>query len=219
MTGKSLREITAEIRANNVARGWRPAEGGPGKNTFGDYVALLHTEVAEATEAYRDWGAADATAAPEKWELLHEHAADCSCGMTEAQIIKAATPLPKPEGVGSELADVFIRTLDMADVFGYTPFDMDCEIGDIEPLIPAILFKEPDAKTSFGDWMWGLHEAIGDMGRGPGIFFPHLLRVIVAVAVEHGIDLTAEYERKMAYNRTRPYQHGGRTMAKVEGSA
>jgi hypothetical protein len=44
-----------------------------------------------------------------------------------------------------------------------------------------------------------------------------LLRTIAAVAEEFEIDLTAEYERKMAYNRTRSFQHGGRTMAKVEG--
>jgi hypothetical protein len=29
------------------------------------------------------------------------------------------------------------------------------------------------------------------------------------------IDLTAEYTRKIAYNRTRPYQHGGRTLSEA----
>src|SRR5262249_40737012 len=29
----------------------------------------------------------------------------------------------------------------------------------------------------------------------------------------YGIDLATEYERKMAFNRTRPYQHGGRTLS------
>jgi hypothetical protein len=213
MSGKSLREITAEIRANNVARGWRPAEGGPGENTFGDYIALLHTEVAEMTEAYRDWGIEDATATPD-WENGDDDPED---GPTSADF-----PLPKPEGVGSELADVLIRALDMADVFGYTPFDMDCEIGDIDPLIPPVIRAaqtRPARNASFGDWMWGLHDAVADMGSAPQIYFSHLIRAIAAVAERYEIDLTAEYERKMAYNRTRPFQHGGRTMAKVEGSA
>jgi hypothetical protein len=212
MSGKSLREVTAEIRANNVARGWRPAEGGPGKNTFGDYVALLHTEVAEMTEAYRDWGIRDATK-----RLAHPHADDsCSCGLTAKQL----NGMFKPEGVGSELADVFIRALDMADVFGYAPFDMDCEIGDIDPLVPHVVDSSRGAdNASFGDWMWGLHDTITDMGRSAVPYFPRLIRAIAAVAERYEIDLTAEYERKMAYNRTRSFQHGGRTMTKAEGSA
>lgn len=58
-----------------------------GARTFGDDVALLHSEVSEALEAYRDHGTEDATAPRE-------------------------TGLPKPEGVGSELADVLVRLLD-----------------------------------------------------------------------------------------------------------
>lgn len=126
--GKSLAEMTAEIRANNIEKGWRPAEGGPGGNTWGDYIALLHSKVSKALKAYRDHRLDDATA--------------------DEPIGPGGTPiLAKPEGVGSELADVLIRLLDMCDVYG--------------------------------------------------------------------IDLTAEYERKMAYNRTRAFQHGGRTVADV----
>lgn len=199
--GKSLAEMTAEIRANNIEKGWRSAEGGPGANTFGDYIALLHSEVSEALEAYRDHRLADATestdhACPDPVDGL------CMCPA-------------KPEGVGSEFADVVIRLLDMADVFGIKPFDMDCELADVTPeRIPSML-------TSFGDhaaWLHGRIAAIGlklyeDRELPYRLSVPFLLRALVAVSERHGIDLTAEVERKIAYNKTRAFQHGGRTVA------
>ena len=113
---KSIEEMQAEVLEVNTANGWS-GPGSPAK-TFGDCMALLHSEVSEALEAYRVWGTADATG-----RILGES---------------------KPEGVGSEFADVFIRLLD------------DCD-------------------------RWG-------------------------------IDLRAEYERKIAYNRTRSFRHGGKTL-------
>lgn len=127
--GKSLADMAEEVRAINIEKGWRSADGGPGINTFGDYIALLHSELSEALEAYRDHRLADAT---------------------DTERFNAAG-LSKPEGVGSEFADILIRLLDTCDVFG--------------------------------------------------------------------IDLTAEYARKVAFNRTRPYQHGGRTLADASVSA
>jgi NTP pyrophosphatase (non-canonical NTP hydrolase) len=131
--GKTIPELTALIRANNIRKGFRPAGGGPGDNTFGDYIALAHSELSEALEAYRDHRLADAT--------------DPGIGLVRSD----GRVLPKPEGVGSELADTVIRLLDMADVFG--------------------------------------------------------------------IDLEAEIVRKIAYNATRSYQHGGRTLADTPHSA
>ncbi len=124
--GKTIAEITEESRQINIAHGFRPAEGGPGANTFGDYIALLHSEASEALEAYRDHRLTDATSNFK----FGEHT--------------------KPEGVGSELADVLIRLCDMCDVYG--------------------------------------------------------------------IDLEFEVTRKLAYNRTRPFRHGGRTLSDADGA-
>jgi NTP pyrophosphatase (non-canonical NTP hydrolase) len=120
---KNLDDMAHEVRLLNIEKGWREKDGST-TNTFGDMVALLHSEVSEALEAFRTWRLEDATSL--RLPTLQEPL------------------LPKPEGVGSELADILIRLLDMCDLYG--------------------------------------------------------------------IDLNYEYERKMAYNRTRRHRHGGRTL-------
>lgn len=121
--GNTLREMQAEVRAVNIEKGWRGGDvEGP---TFGDLIALLHSEASEALEAYRSWGMEDVTEQECKVPIGEEH----RC---------------KPEGVGSELADVLIRLLDMAD---------RCDL-----------------------------------------------------------DLLIEYERKLAFNRTRAHRHGGKRL-------
>lgn len=74
----------------NKANGWFDES-----RSFGDEVALLHSEVSEMLEAYRAWGLQDATISFEN-------------GTAE---LPDTSPV-KPEGVGSEVADVFIRLMD-----------------------------------------------------------------------------------------------------------
>lgn len=186
----TLGQITAEVREVNIAHGWRPADGGPGENTWGDYVALLHSEVSEALEAYRDYRLTDPTG-------FREYGQE----MPEDHVIK-------PEGVGSEFADVLIRLVDMMDVFGLAAFDPDEPLSEVPPAAGPLFVLR-----SFGDHLTWLHFHVSQMWPSAIIEAPIVLGILVAIAQKYGIDLGAEYRRKIAYNRTRPYQHGGRTLA------
>lgn len=115
----TIPEMTAEVHKYLADHGWfdQPV-------SFLESMMLLVTEATEAVEAWRQWGLADAT--PE---------------FSTFGDVFAGVP-PKPEGVGSELADILIRLIDSAQRFG--------------------------------------------------------------------VDLDAEYRRKMDYNHTRPYRHNKR---------
>lgn len=118
--------MIAEVGEVNLSNGWRDTP-----LTFGDLIALLHSELSEALEAYRSHGLNDFGRQVCERKRLHNPEEDPG-------------HICKPEGVPSELADVLIRLLDMCGIYG--------------------------------------------------------------------INLMAEYERKIAYNRTRPYRHGGRAL-------
>lgn len=74
------------IHKINEANGWFDSD-----RTVVEGHMLIVSEVSEATEAYRKWGLADAT--------------------TESD----GTVTVKPEGVGSEYADILIRLLDQCE--------------------------------------------------------------------------------------------------------
>jgi len=184
-----LRDMQREVAEFCEAKGWREEP-----IAWGEAMALLHTEIAEASDAWRRWGTKDAT---EPDRSIH------------LQLARQEDPavLPKPEGVGSEFADVFIRLLDDADLWGW---DLEAAANQ------AGLFGLYD---TFLENTNALHTLVGRLssaGDGAAIFggaeelAGAVLVLLRQLSECYGIDLLAEYERKMAYNRTRPYKHGGK---------
>ena len=186
--GKTFRQLTDEVREINTALGWRL-----GDSTLGDLVALVHTEVAEATTAYRRYRLADMTRP--------------ACG--RAVVSGESCPehgLPKPAGVADELADVVIRLIDLADIFQIRVFEPDLELADVAPIhMSTVTWPEPI--DTFGEYMDWLHSCVHGVVASRDV--PRAIRAVATVANQFGIDLAMAVERKVAYNRTREYQHGG----------
>jgi hypothetical protein len=108
-----IRDLIEMIRIINTKNGWRESVGNPPLRTgpvFPAHLALVHSEVSEALEAYRDriWSDSRKVPVPPLPEII---TADEALQDTE---IKTAM---KPVGVGPELADTIIRILDVCDIW------------------------------------------------------------------------------------------------------
>ena len=131
-----LKSLQTEVFTHCTQLGWEPDP----ERSFGDEIALIHSELSEALEAYRERGF-DYYTAPIDHKDGCEDDGDDAPNITMCFTCGA---VGKPEDVASELADAFIRILHY------------CQ--------------------------------------------------------RHGFDLEEEYERKMKYNRTRGFRHGGKAL-------
>ena len=184
----NIRDLQREAHAIAKAHGWWDEE-----RTFGDLIALVHSELSEALEAYRERGL-------ESWSSRAELAI-----LGEER---------NPEGVAFELADVVIRVADMAEHYG-----VDLE-AIFESIVGGSSERDMSGKT-FGDWISLCHATFSIAFAVREYDFPgetwqeHMAEgcyLVQRMAAHYGIDLDAAIEAKMQYNRTRPYRHGGKAL-------
>lgn len=219
-----------EIHENAVAHGWWIDD-----RDFGEICALIHSELSEALEEYRNarptvyyhCGKSDHVCDPE------------ACAAINRDPIFAEEPCDrrnsKPEGIAVELADVVIRIFDYfgrADIVPkrniFDPVEYLRGMIDLKGLelhdalrsagyTAAEAAVEHDDYKSFGDFIANCHADIStayDAGTPEGIAI-YLQTSVARIAEwlrENGIDLETVIEAKHKYNKSRPYRHGGKKI-------
>jgi hypothetical protein len=106
-----LKEVAARIKANNTRLGWYDQD-----HSFPAYLMMMVSEVSEALEAWRNWGFDDVT-----YDKQGHPGSDPKLYPDER-----GNFLSKPEGVGSEMADLFIRLID--DCYNLYDIDLVAEV-------------------------------------------------------------------------------------------
>ncbi len=124
---KSLSQMGAEVALWTIEKEWRPDPN----RTVLEEMMLIITEAAEAVEAWREKGMTETL----RYELkLGEHGTEAvfwDTDQPEPHIGVSGGPdvpvtlwaqhmdiVPKPLGVASEAADIFIRLLDFCETWG-----------------------------------------------------------------------------------------------------
>lgn len=93
-------------------------------------------------------------------------------------------------------------------------FDEDRSVGDLVALLHSEVSEVLEAYRTFKfqDATERIPNADLDKPEGVGAEMADCLIRLLDMAKRWDIDLPAEFTRKMAYNWTRPYRHGGKTL-------
>lgn len=199
----NLNELAKEAHQISVDHGWWEKEP-----SFGDLVSLMHSELSEALEEYR-------AGRPMVWHgcLSPDPEAQRECEMNDRckwgkDTCKARDK--KPEGIAVELADCIIRILDWA---GHEGTNVDYYIKTMESTRDHKSVFDED----FGDFISFCHTILSnayiqkdELGRGMCLCLEIIY--ILEWAEKERVDMEAVIREKMAYNRTRPYRHGGKLL-------
>ena len=205
-----INEFAKEVHKNAVEHGWWDEE-----RSFGEIIALCHSELSEALEEYR-------AGRPMVWyqclstdqvvPCMKKECTDWRYGMCEIDAIEK-----KPEGIAVELADCIIRVL---DYMGKEGFDVDALLREAPKAVMCDVPVRVYA-ASLGDhisrWHLLLSLAYACWCNSAGTHAAALRMAlciceIVEWAEEAGVDMEMVLDIKHEYNKTRPYRHGGKAL-------
>ena len=191
-------EFAQEVHENACEKGWwdEPV-------TFGDIVSLCHSEISEALEEFR---------AGRPLVYFVETNGFVVTAMDERQG-------EKPEGIAVELGDCVMRILDW---MRQESVDVDGAMAQARVMlrggreVPALRVN-----GGMGDLAAELHLYLSMAyrnwlnGTGTSPIATRMALVILRIqewAGERGVDLDQVLREKHAYNKSRPYRHGGKAL-------
>lgn len=201
-----LNKFAEEVHQNAVEHGWWDEE-----RSFGEIIALCHSELSEALEEYR-------AKRPMVYFVVEmdDGKGGTYLAIREDIISEEDFAGEKPEGIAVELADCIIRILDW---YGKEGLDTDALL--LEAGIITMCDLPTPVYGSFGDFIALLHNllsmAYACWCNASGISASALrlakcIREIMAWAKENGVDMESILDMKHEYNKDRPYRHGGKAL-------
>jgi len=193
-----------DAHANSVAHGFWTT---PEDLDFDVHVALVHSEVSEALQEWRDGHPLGEIRYA--WPLSRFYSVCCKCDVEIMEPMEAVSVCPhcgyrpKPVGFVIELADVLIRLTNMAGHYGW-------------PWVPSAGVPcQGKMPKSAAELVNILHDIIGHFLIGAGD--PHqgyrmsgVIRLVESFCAAHSLPIEQAIKEKMVYNATRPVRHGGK---------
>lgn len=198
-----LSDLVVETGQINHSKGWHE---GPQPN-FGDLMALIMSELAEALEDRR------LDKDPRVVEYVKADAPVCASWADDVTARHLIETGYKPCGIMIELADVVIRICDCADRHGYV-----MPVTTIRELVERGALEQTPAE-SFGDWVCAITRELLGAWEGSAVARSFNLSVATGLTCRFahwlgvsGEEFEAAIAIKQAYNRTRPHRHGGKVL-------
>lgn len=192
-----LNKFAQEVHENAVKHGWWDEE-----RTFGEIIALCHSELSEALEELR-------TNRPMMYFV--ETNGFVVTDMSERKD-------EKPEGIAVELADCIIRVL---DYFGKEELDVDAlmqeAMKDVMCDVPGRIYAAT-LSDCISRWHLLLSLAYACWCKASGTHASALrmarcvCEILAWGKVTDGVDFEMILDIKHEYNKTRPYRHGGKAL-------
>lgn len=193
-----ITELVQKAHQNAIDKGWWEEP-----RTYGELIALVHSEVSEALEDY--WAGCSPYAT---WY-------EKKCGDEIKRSDEFVNDTWKPCGIPSEMADVCIRIFDIAGKYEWGSL-LEKEVHSLRGMKVNEIWDE----SPFAGKLSMLHVVLSKSLESHYAInisetILQLAGAVVAaelIAQEYGIDLERAIAEKMAYNATRPQRHGGKVL-------
>lgn len=188
---KEINGLVMAAHSNAISKGWWDEE-----RTFGEIIALVHSEVSEALEDYRNHKGIN--------EVWYENPAGHSWSSQTGEF-------QKPCGIPSELADICIRIFDIAGKYNWGP--------RLEGRI-TVSNTWHEREYNFAEELTDIHHDLSQAWISHNkhnehyaiVNLSHAVLSVMQMSRKYRIDLEQAILEKMAYNATRPQRHGGKVI-------